>query len=247
MLYRAPLHLFLFVLTAAVAVNAQSATGKPLTKSEIFIALEAARSSDELVRSTNNELIEEIAERGIDFVLTPEEEWSLQLRDASDELLAAIRVAVNPAEREFRLNVRRQQNLYSTFAASFAREDLASRQTALSAAREFLQLYSTDPNVAEIVTFMQRNMSRMQQNVAMLQQRQEATERARAQTLDREQRREQQRAERDRQRQEAAANHNTRADRSAPAVSPTPTTKNETKSTQPSDNPRPVFPITRRP
>jgi hypothetical protein len=252
MLYRVTLSLFLLFVSVTAGVDAQTAAVKPLTKSEVFSALEAANASEELIAKTNEDLIEEIAERGVDFVLTPDEEWSLQLRDASDKLLAAIRDAIDPKEREFRINVQRQQRLYNNFAQNFNGVDLASRQTALLAAREFLGLYANDPNVAEIITFMQKNIPRLQQSVAMLQQREAAMERTRAQALEREQMRERQRIERDRERAErenrrkdAAANNPRRTDGSdsaMPALS-----DNERRPVQPTDNTRRNFPVVRRP
>src|SRR5688572_572546 len=141
MSYRVALSLFFLLVSVTAVINAQPSPAKPLTKSEVFSAFEAARSSDELIVRTNKDLIEEIAKRGVDFVLTPDEEWSLQLRDADEPLIAAIRNAIDPKEREFRINVQRQQQLYNNFALNFNGGDLASRQTALSAAREFVGLY----------------------------------------------------------------------------------------------------------
>ena len=128
------------------------------------------------------------------------------MRDASDELLTAIRDAIDPKEREARINASRQERLYTEFATNYNANDLDSRQTAVRAAREFVGLYAEDPNVAEIVTFMQRNLPRLEQSVTVMAQRQEAMERARAMALERQQRREQERADRERRRQESAAN-----------------------------------------
>lgn len=248
MLYRNPLHLFLLTLCFAAAVIAQQG---PVTKSEIFSALENAKSSDELLQQTNEKLIEEIEERGLDFLLTPEEEWQLEMRDASEELIGVIRGAIDPAERAFRLKVRKQQRLYLSFATNFNSRDLEGRQAALDAAREFISLYENDPHVAEIVTFMQRNVPRMQRTVSMMERRQEAVERARAQALERQQRQQEQRAERDRRRQEAAASaaaakSNAQTQQQKAPVAPTPVTK-EPQDDQPTERRRPVFPVVRRP
>jgi hypothetical protein len=204
MLYRAQLHLLFVILLAAGAVFAQPAETKPVTKSDIFVALETAKSSDELLKKTNTDLVAAINERGVDFVLTPEEEWQLGMRNASDELLAAIREAVDPKEREARINANRQERLYTEFATNYNANDLSGRQTAVRAAREFVQLYANDQNVAEIVTFMQRNLPRLEQSVTMLAQREEVMERARAQAIERQQQMEQQRQESERRRQETS-------------------------------------------
>ncbi|MEQ1762468.1 MAG: hypothetical protein ABL984_04895 [Pyrinomonadaceae bacterium] len=251
MLYRAQLHLLIVILLSAGAIFAQTATDtKPVTKSDIFAALETAKSSDELLKKTNVDLVAAINERGVNFVLTPEEEWQLGMRDASDELLAAIREAVDPKEREARIAANQQQSLYTEFATNYNANDLAGRQTAVRAGREFVQLYADDPNVAEIVTFMQRNLPRLEQSVTMIAQREEAMERARSMAIERQQLMEQERAERDRRRQESANNPNAenvrapranRSDTKEEMVPPPPR--------QPSDPVvrTPRFPITRRP
>ena len=75
MLYRAHLQLFVVILLVAGAVVAQSAEAKPVSKTDIFVALEAAKESTELLKKTNADLIASINDRGVDFILTPEEEW----------------------------------------------------------------------------------------------------------------------------------------------------------------------------
>lgn len=205
MLYRAQLHLLLFTVLAAGSVFAQSTDKRPVSKSEVFAALESAKEeSQDLMVRTNADLIAAINVRGVDFVLTPEEEWQLEMRDASDELLAAIRDAVDPKEREARINADRQQRLYTQFASNYNGSDLASRSAALTAAREFVSLYAVDSSVAEIVTFMQRNLPRLEQSVNMLAQREEAMERARAQAIERQQQMERERQVRESRRRETA-------------------------------------------
>ena len=243
MQYRNLLCLFLLPLVIVVAAQAQSEPKNPVTLSELRRSLSAVETSEALIEPTNRELIAAVKARGVDFVLTPEEEWTLRLREASDDLIAVIRGAIDPAEREFRLNVRRQQDLYTAFATNYNRPDLASRQTALTAAREFVGSYEMDANVAEIVTFMRRNLPRLEQSVTLLQQREAAMEQARAQSLERELSREQQRAERDRQRQEAAAARNAvRTDGSAMPAMPGAATEKENRTPQPTDNIRRIYP-----
>jgi len=253
MLYRAHLQLFLVILLAAGAVFAQSAETKPVTKSDIFVALEAAKDSTELLKKTNVDLVAAINLRGVDFVLTPEEEWQLGMRDASDDLLKAIREAIDPKEREARINANQQERLYTEFATNYNANDLAGRQTAVRAAREFVQLYADDQNVAEIVTFMQRNLPRLEQSVSMMAQREEAMERARTMAIERQQQMEQQRQERDRRRQETAEE---RAEKEQPRRNDpnAPATRNDRREDspvvrQPSDPVvrMPRYPIIRRP
>jgi len=205
MLYRAHLQLFLVILLAGAAFAQAPADTKPVTKGELFETLEASRTSDELLKKANVDLIKAIEGRGVDFVLTPEEEWQLEMRDASEDLLAAIRAAIDPSEREARINADRQQRLYTQFATNYNSNDLAGRNSAVIAAREFVSLYANDPNVAEIVTFMQRSLPRLEQSVMMMEQREAAMQRARAEAIERQQRMEQQRQERDRRRQENTA------------------------------------------
>lgn len=242
MQYRSLLCLFLLPVVMAAAARAQSESKNPVTLSELRSGLTVAERSDALIESANRELIAAVKKRGVDFVLMPEDEWSLKLLEASDELIAAVHGAIDPEEREFRLTVARQQRLYNSFALNYNGTDLASRQTALSAAREFVGLYATDTNVAEIVRFMQRNLPRLEQSVAMLQQREAAMERARAESTEREQRRQQDRAERDRRRQEAsAAREAARNGATMPGLPNTPTDSNPPMP-QPPNNIRRIYP-----
>lgn len=253
MLYRAQLQLFLLILVAIGAVAAQSPSNKtPVSKIEIFTALENSSESQELILRTNAELLAAIEERGVDFVLTPEEEWQLEMRDASDELLEAIRNAIDPAERELRIKTIHQQRLYTTFATNYNANDLAGRSAAVSAAKEFLAAYANEKNVAEIVTFMQRNLPRLEQGVRMMEQREAAMERARAQAAERQQRQEQQRLDRERRQQEAAARAEERKKNTGGVDSSKRETQNQKEAAQPPRQPsdpvtRPRIPIVRRP
>ena len=183
MLYRALLRLFLLLSVLAGLTFAQAKPEGPVTLAELRSILTRAEESDELIEPTNRELIAAIEERGVDFVLTPEEEWALQLREASDELLEAIRDAVNPVEREYRLKVAKQESLYLAFAQNFSRNDLTAKNTALTAGREFLSEYSDDPNVAQIVTFMRRQLPSLERTVQALQRREEMMEQNRIRSL----------------------------------------------------------------
>ena len=252
MLYRAHLQLFLVLLLAAAAICAQTADTGPVTKSEVLSALEAARESGDLLGKANTDLVAAIAKRGVDFVLTAEEEWQLSMRDASVELLNAIRDAVDPKEREARINADRQQRLYNEFAANYNSNDLTSRRAALNAAREFVSLYTNDGNVAEIVTFMQRNLPRLEQSVNMMEQREAAIERARNEALARQQRMEQERQQRDRRREESAENAAAREQFRRRDLNSTNRSEGKEEAPpprQPSDPivTRPRMPITRRP
>lgn len=252
MLYRAHLQLFLVLLLTAGAVSAQIVDSGPVTRSEVLSALEAARESADLLRKANLDLVGAIAKRGVDFVLTPEEEWQLGMRDASDELLKAIRDAVDPKEREARINADRQQRLYNEFAANYNSNDLTSRRAALNAAREFVSLYAGDVNVGEIVTFMQRNLPRLEQSVNMMEQREAAVERARNEAMARQQRMEQERQQRDRRREESAENAAAREQfrrRESNSTNRAEGKEEAPPPRQPSDPVvvRPRVPITRRP
>ena len=183
MLYRALLRLFLLLSVLAGLTFAQAKTEGPVTLAELRSILSRAEESDELIEPTNRELIAAIAERGVDFVLTPEEEWALQLREASDELIEAIRGAIDPAEREYRLKVAKQQNLYLAFAQNFSRNDLTAKNTALNAGREFIAEYSSDPNVAQIVTFMRRQLPSLERTVQALERREQMMEQNRIRSL----------------------------------------------------------------
>lgn len=220
MLYRALLRLFLLLSVFAGLTFAQAKSEGPVTLAELRSILSRAEESDELIEPTNRELIAAIEERGVDFVLTPEEEWALQLREASDELIEAIRDAVNPDEREYRLKVAKQQNLYLAFAQNFSRGDLSAKSTALNAGREFIAEYSDDPNVAQIVTFMRRQMPSLERSVEALERREQMMEQNRIRSLYQNSQRENARRNRAQTQNQTPARTNTPAPNAKPAATP---------------------------
>ena len=183
MLYRALLRLFLLLNVFAALSFAQPKSEGPVTLAEVRSMLTRAEQSENLIEPTNRELIAAIEERGVDFVLTPEEEWALQLREASEELIEAIRSAVNPVEREYRLKVAKQESLYLAFAQNFSRPDLTAKNTALTAGREFIAEYSDDPNVTQIITFMRRQLPSLERSVEALARQAEMMEQNRIRSL----------------------------------------------------------------
>ncbi len=147
---------FLFSLAAATNFFAQIELANPVSIQQIRWALNHTPETPEQIRKTNAELIEAIRSRGVNFVLSPEEEWALSLRDASVELIETIRNATPVEERERLLLIRGQQGLYDTFVNNYTRPDATSRQIAVDAGKEFVRRYGRDANVAEIVAYLQR-------------------------------------------------------------------------------------------
>ncbi|MGE3170965.1 MAG: hypothetical protein AB7G18_18920 [Pyrinomonadaceae bacterium] len=165
--------LFAGLVSIIFAVRASSQPAddgvRPMSKADIRRAFRPAFDSEEEIRRTNQTLIQAVRSRGVDFVLSREEEWSLRLRDASDELIAAIRDAVPENEREARLRQREQESLYNTFATTFSQNDLNSKRTALSAANRFVEAYGDDPSLSEIVRFMKRSMPGLERSIRILE------------------------------------------------------------------------------
>lgn len=161
----------LFSLVFTIRAVSQPADGaaRPVSKADIRRAFRPAFDSEEEIRRTNQTLIRAVRSRGVDFVLSREEEWSLRLRDASDDLLAAIREAVPANEREARLKQREQESLYNTFATTFSQNDLSSKRAALSAATRFIEAYGDDPSLGEIVRFMKRSMPGLERSIRILE------------------------------------------------------------------------------
>ena len=217
--------LFLLLIVTAAAAHAQLKANGPVTLAELRSILSRAERSQELIAPTNRELIAAIEARGVDFVLTPEEEWALRLREASDELIETLRSAVDPAEREYRLRVQRQQNLYDTFARNFNSTDLSGKNAALNAARDFVAEYADDPNVTQIVTYMRRTLPSLERSVQIMQRQQEMAERERMRSIYRESMRDNNR----RRRSETSP--------AAPANAPPPTGNNGAPVPQPAQKP----------
>jgi len=234
MLFRTLLNLFL-LLGVAVAAQAQLKANGPVTLAELRSILSRAETSADLIAPTNKELIDAVEARGVDFVLTPEEEWALRLREASDDLIAALRSAFDPAEREFRLRVAKQQDLYNTFVSNFNSSDLSAKTAALNAARDFVADYADDSNVTQIVAYMRRTLPSLERSVQIMQTQADRVEQERIRNLYRETMR-----ENERRRRETAGQQN--ANPNAPKTntnSPTPTPNGAVPAPPPRPQPRP--------
>ena len=226
MLFRTLLNLFLLLGVAATAAQAQLKANGPVTLAELRSILSRAERAPELIAPTNQELIDAIEARGVDFVLTPEEEWALRLREASDDLIAALRKAFDPEEREFRLRVARQQSLYNTFAQTFNSNDLSAKTAALNAARDFVADYADDANVSQIVAYMRRTLPTLERSVQIMQTQADRVEQERIRSHYRETMR-----ENERRRRETAAQPNANpATNTKNGNSPTPAANGNTAS-----------------
>jgi hypothetical protein len=158
----------LFGLASAMLAGAQGPgpeEPKPVTIQQIRRALRFTPETPEHIEKTNNELIQMIKARGVDFALSKEEEWALTLQNASDDLVEAIRAAVSAEEHERLLKVREQEGLYYAFVNNYARNDVTSRRIAVDAGREFVRKYRGDANVAEIVSFLQRAVPALERSI----------------------------------------------------------------------------------
>lgn len=137
----------------------------PVTKLEIRSLFEASQDHPETIEQTNRELLAAVKARGVDFVFSKEEEWSLSLLDASEELLEAIREGLPADEREWRLKVAEQTRLYYDFANNYRKYDIQSRVIALEAGKEFVRLYQGDEALREIVDYMNRTIPQLERTV----------------------------------------------------------------------------------
>lgn len=153
------------LLVCAVAQPPAPDEPKPVRIQEVRRALRFTLQTPEEIEKTNQELIAAIEARGVNFALSEAEAWALGLEEASDELLKTIREALTPEERERLLKVREQEGLYYTFLNNHSQADVNSKQVAVNAGREFLRKYSGDPNVTEMVTYIQRALPALERSI----------------------------------------------------------------------------------
>ena len=241
-MFRTLLNLFLLLGVAAAAAQAQLKANGPVTLAELRSILSRAEKSADQIAPTNKELIDAVEARGIDFVLTPEEEWALRLREASDELIVTLRKAFDPEEREFRLRVARQQNLYNTFVSNFNSSDLSAKTAAMNAARDFVADYADDSNVTQIIAYMRRTLPSLERSVQMMQAQADRVEQERIRNLYRESMRESERRVRETARQSNAnpnANTNQGANTANTTNANAPTPARDGNRPPPPPPPRP--------
>ena len=158
----------LLPVISIVCQPTQHSASDPVTIQQIRWALNHTPEIPDQIQKTNQELIAAIVSRGVNFVLTPEEEWALALRDASDELIKTIRNATAPEERVRLLAVSEQEGLYYTFVNNYSREDVTSKRIALDAGKEFVRKYRNDANVAEIISYFQRAVPALERSIRFM-------------------------------------------------------------------------------
>lgn len=142
----------------------------PVTRREVRRWLTITQNNQELSDEANRELIAEIGKRGVNFALSPEEEWAFQLLEASDELILAIRSGMPTEQREATLKLNAQRKLYTAFATNRLTNNLDSQRSALEAGREFVQRFGSDPSVIEIVRLINRSLPQIERSVRLLEQ-----------------------------------------------------------------------------
>jgi hypothetical protein len=161
--------LTLLSLGYALGQPAGSDEVKPVRIQEVRRALRVTPQTPEQIEKTNQELILAIKARGVNFALSEAEEWALGLEEASDELIQTIREALTSEERERLLKVREQEGLYYTFVNNYAQADVNSKLAAIEAGKEFVRRFRNDPNVAEIVAYLQRAVPALERSVRFTQ------------------------------------------------------------------------------
>jgi hypothetical protein len=164
--------LLIIVLVVPLIAQEQKPDGaEPVTKDEIRSLLEASQDSPEAIEQSNRELLAAVRARGVDFALSKEEEWSLDLLEASDELLEAIRAALSQEERELRLKIAELKRLYYQFANNYRKLDIASQTAALEAGKEFVRRFGEDKRLKDIVAYMTRTIPQLESMVRNLTRR----------------------------------------------------------------------------
>lgn len=144
---------------------------RPLTRREVRRWLTVTQHDAELSAQANQELIELIQRRGVEFALSREEEWAFKLLEATDELLEAIRDGMPDGQRRAILDVSVKKDLYTTFTSNFSRSDLFSRKTAYEAGKEFVERFRNDPSVKDQVNFITRLLPQLERTIKALEQR----------------------------------------------------------------------------
>jgi len=168
MQFRILIRLVLLSIALAVPFAAQELeheSQNPVTKREVRAYLRLSPETDEGIEKTNKRLIGEIKERGVDFALSKEEEWSMQLQDASDELIETIRNAVSPVERERMIRNDEKDGLYLTFSRNYTRTDPNSRLIAVAAGKEFLRRFRSDQTVRDKVAFLDKAIPSLERSI----------------------------------------------------------------------------------
>lgn len=169
-----PLRILIILILLSLVPVAYSQTvplenDRPLTRREVRRWLTITQDDPEMSAQANLDIIAAIEQRGVDFALTPEQEWSFQLLEASDELIQAIRNGLPADQRQAILDAADKRNLYNSFLGNYARADLASRKTAYEAGQEFVRRYRADSSVRDQINFINRLLPQIDRAIRILE------------------------------------------------------------------------------
>lgn len=142
---------------------------RPVSRREVRRWLTLTQDNVELSAEANRDLIAEIERRGVDFILSAEEEWSFTLLEASPQLLETIRLAVPAEFRRQILDQRAKHDLFNAFITNYRLGDIQSRRSALDAGREFVRRFAADPSVRQQVDLINRNLLQLTNSILMME------------------------------------------------------------------------------
>jgi hypothetical protein len=123
-----------------------------LNLNDILTKLTFTPSINKSTEEINQQLIEEIQKRKVNFILSSEDENSLKKAGASNSLIKAIRGNLPNEFKEKLTLVAEQQVLYKKFTDNY-NGTLEQKKIALVAAKEFVKRYSDDESVKEIIDY----------------------------------------------------------------------------------------------
>lgn len=128
-----------------------------VTFDEVLNKLTFSSKVDKLISEINQKLIEQILERKVDFILTEENEIKLKKAGANKLLFEAINKHILEDVKKKRLLEQERTVAYEKFFIISEGESIKSK---IEAAREFLEKYSDDPEVKEVIEYLKEYLAR---------------------------------------------------------------------------------------
>lgn len=155
---------FLFTVLFAVSPNLQirAQDKKPFADyNEILSELTFTSSISKSKEQLNDELIESVKTRGVEFVLLEEDEQALRNAGANDSLIKAIFEGLPDAAKR---NLR--QNLYANYMESVEKLSTEILREKIKSAKKFIRLFDGNAEDKEVVDYFNKNLPLLEKQLS---------------------------------------------------------------------------------
>jgi predicted DNA-binding protein len=148
-----------------------------VTFDEILNNLNLSSKTKKSNAEINRQIIEQIIEKKVDFILTKEDEEKLRKVGGNKTLFETINVNIPQDVKKKRLLEQEMQVVYKKFTDNYDGQTSVQRKIAIEAAKVFLQKYSDNPDVKEIIEYFKKYIPQAERLIRQMENYEKNTSR----------------------------------------------------------------------